>query len=302
MPYRVLLYYKYVPLADAAEFVVHHRALCQSLNLKGRILVASEGLNGTVAGLLADTEKYKAALWADPRFTDMPFKEHAEETNPFRKLKVKLRSEVVTLADPAALPDQAAAHLSPQDWHAAAQQDDVVILDARNNFEWEIGKFKNAITPDIDYFREFPEWVRAHKAELENKTVLMYCTGGIRCERASAVLKNEGLTDVYQLDGGIINYGKEIPDGLWEGSCFVFDERMRVQVNNDEHHQLISTCHFCATTSDNYYNCCNAECNKLILLCDPCRDRSNNACSEVCATKHRDGVVKHWDVVERVAV
>jgi UPF0176 protein len=265
-------------------------------------LVASEGLNGTVAGLPADTEQYKAALWADPRFADMPFKEHAAESNPFHKLKVKLRSEVVTLADPTALPGDAAAHLSPQAWHEAAQQDNVIILDARNNFEWKIGKFKNAITPDIDYFREFPNWVRDHKAELENKKVLMYCTGGIRCERASAVLKNEGLTDVYQLDGGIINYGKEIPDGLWEGSCFVFDERMRVQVNDDEHHQLISTCHFCDTTSDTYYNCCNAECNKLILLCDDCKARSNNACSEICATKHRDGVVKHWDVVERVAV
>lgn len=300
--YKVLLYYQYVTIENPEEFRDQHRALCEELNLKGRILVGKEGLNGTVAGLGEDTDKYKTALLKDERFKGIHFKEDDYEDMPFKKLKVKAREEIVALGVDGASPENAGKHLSPQEWHELAQQEDVVILDARNNFEWEIGKFKNAILPDIDYFRDFPKWVKEHKAELQDKKVLMYCTGGIRCERASALLKEEGLEDVYQLYGGIVNYGKEIPDGLWEGSCFVFDERTAVQVNDDAHHEVISTCMFCDTKTDQYHNCCNAECNKFILLCEDCRERSNNACSEECSTKHRQGIVKHWDIKIKAAV
>ena len=300
--FKVLLYYKYVKLDNPDEFRDEHKALCEKLGLLGRILVGEEGLNGTVAGPIEAAEAYKEAMWADERFADMQCKEHVTDHNPFPKLKIKSRKEIVTLEDESATVEKGGAHLTPQQWHDMAMDEDAVILDARNNFEWEIGKFKDAILPDIDYFRDFPQWVKDNKEQLEGKKVLMYCTGGIRCERASAVLKNEGLDDVYQLNGGIINYGKEIPDGLWEGSCFVFDDRMAVQVNDDAHHDVISTCRFCETKTDEYFNCCNAECNKLILLCADCKERSNNACSEECSTKHRDGVVKHWDIVERKAV
>lgn len=301
-PFRTLLYYKYVAITDPEMFRDEHRELCKQLGLVGRILVGYEGLNGTVSGTPEATEAYKQALWDDARFADMRFKEHAEEHIPFRKLKVKFRPEIVTLGVKEISPADGGKHLTAQEWHALAEQEDVVILDARNNFESKIGKFRGAITPDINYFREFPKWVRENKDKLENKKVLMYCTGGIRCEPASALLKKEGIEEVYQLQDGIINYGFEIPDGLWEGSCFVFDERMKVQVNDDSHHELISTCHHCDAKTDVYYNCCNAECNKLILLCDECKTRSNNACSFECSQKHRAGVVKHWDIASRQAV
>lgn len=299
--YNVLLYYKYVPIENAREYVKEHRALCEELGLLGRILINEEGLNGTLAGTPENTEEYKKRLWADERFADMQFKEHESDFNPFGKLKVKWREEVVTLGEDGISPENGGEHLKPEEWHKMAQEEDAVILDARNNFEWEIGKFKDAITPDVDYFREFPEWVRENKKELEGKKVMMYCTGGIRCEKASALLKKEGL-EPYQLEGGIVKYGEAIPDGLWEGSLFVFDERRSVQVNDDAHHDVISTCRFCDTPADRHENCCNAECNKMILLCEECKERSNNACSEECSKKHRDGVVKHWDIKTKQAV
>jgi UPF0176 protein len=178
-----------------------------------------------------------------------------------------------------------------------------VILDARSNFESRIGRFKGAVTPDVEHFRDLPAWIDEHIDEFKDKTVLMYCNGNIRCERSSAyVQKLKGAKNVYSLEEGIVNYTKEIPDGLWEGSLFVFDERMQVQLNDDEHHAIISTCDHCETPTDTYFNCCNAECNDFVLLCSDCREKSNQACSEECSRKHRDGIVKHWDITTRTAV
>lgn len=295
MTYRVLLYYKYVPIADPAQFVAEQKILCQKLHLKGRILIAQEGLNGTVCGTTEQAEQYKTTLRNDSRFSDIEFKEHDYEVNPFPKLKVKLRQEIVTLGVTDLSPEEAGQHLSPEQWHELAQQDDVVVLDVRNNYESTIGKFQNAITPDIDNFRDLPVWLQKHQ-ELKDKKVLIYCTGGVRCEKASGLLKRSGVQVVYQLHGGIINYGKHIPDGLWQGSCFVFDDRMAVPVNDEEHHQVISECRYCKTPTDTYYNCCNMECNALILLCSDCRAKSNQACSLECAQKPRSGVLQEWQV------
>lgn len=295
MTYRVLLYYKYVHIADPAQFVNEQKILCQKLQLKGRILIAQEGLNGTVCGTIEQAKEYQAALRSDPRFVDIEFKEHDYDANPFPKLKVKLRQEIVTLGVPDLSSEEAGQHLSPEQWHELAQQEDVVVLDVRNNYESTIGKFQNAITPDIDNFRDLPVWLQKHQ-ELKDKKVLIYCTGGVRCEKASGLLKRSGVQDVYQLHGGIINYGKHIPDGLWQGSCFVFDDRMAVPVNDEEHHQVISECQYCKTPTDTYYNCCNMECNALILLCSDCRAKSNQACSLECAQKPRSGVLQEWQV------
>ncbi len=278
MPYRVLLYYKYVTLTEPAAFLVEHRKLCQQLGLTGRILIADEGLNGTICGTLEQTEQYKQALRAMVQFQDIEFKEHDHHENPFAKLKIKYRRELVALGVNEITAADAAQHLSPEAWHALAQQPDTVVLDVRNDYESKIGKFTNAITPDITNFRELPAWLQQHQ-ELKDKKVLIYCTGGIRCEKASAVLKKSGVGAVYQLHGGIINYGKEIPAGLWEGSCFVFDQRMAVPVNDPEHHQIISQCHYCPTATDTYYNCANVDCNALILLCPSCLEQSQRLCS-----------------------
>lgn len=302
-PYRVLLYYQYVDIADPEQFRKEHKALCKELNLVGRILVGAEGINGTVSGRTEDTDAYKHAMHADPRFSSMQFKEDSSDFIPFRKLKIKTRDEIVTLEAENATPERGGAHLSPREWHELAQRDDVVILDARNEYEWVIGRFKNAMLPNIELFKEFPQWVEQHKDELKDKKVLMYCTGGIRCERASTVVKDiTGNEEVYQLSGGIHSYGQEIPDGLWEGSMYVFDDRTKVQINDDAHHEIISTCNFCDAKTDEYYNCCNAECNQRILLCNTCVEKANQACSEECSQKHRAGIVRTWDIKKRVAV
>lgn len=284
MSYRVLLYYKYVPLQDPEAFLAEHRALCKRLGLNGRILVADEGLNGTVAGTLEAAEQYKQALWATEQFKDIEFKEHDYAKNPFAKLKIKYRKELVALGLSDITADQASQHLSPEEWHKLASAPDAIVMDVRNNYESKIGKFKHAITPDIDNFRDLPAWMQKHQ-ELKDKKILIYCTGGIRCEKASALLKHSGVGEVYQLHGGIINYGKKIPDGLWEGSCFVFDQRMSVPVNDAEHHYPISNCQTCATKTDQYYNCANVDCNALMLQCDTChqRDRYCVACAAVIA-------------------
>ncbi|MCW1930652.1 MAG: rhodanese-related sulfurtransferase [Candidatus Kerfeldbacteria bacterium] len=294
--YRVLLYYKYVPIENPEAFVAEHKALCSRLGLKGRVLIAHEGLNGTLSGSVEACEEYKQWILSDSRFAHMAFKEHDTAVLPFPRLRVVVRPEVVTLGvkDEGTLPYKAGKHLTPEEWHALAQEDDVVILDGRNMYEARIGKFKNAITPDIQNFREFPQWVKENKEKLNGKKVLMYCTGGIRCEKASAVVKETGIEDVYQLNGGIINYGKHIPDGLWEGSCYVFDARNKVQVNDDAHHTIISKCDFCKELSDQYVNCANAACNKMMILCASCREKSNDACSAECAQHNRRGVMKPW--------
>lgn len=298
MNYHVLLYYMYTPIEHPEVFAEEHRALCKRLGLKGRVLVAGEGINGTLAGKKEACDEYKRIMNADSRFAAMEFKEHDADIDPFPRLRVVVREEVVTLGlhDNGALPQNAGKHLSPEEWHALAQQDDVVILDGRNLYEARIGKFKDAITPEISAFREFPQWVKEHKKELEGKKVLMYCTGGIRCEKASAVVKAEGIHDVYQLHGGIINYGKHIPDGLWEGSCYVFDARTKVQVNDDAHHSVISQCDFCHAPTDQYVNCANAECNKMMLLCATCHEKSGGACSPECAQRHRSGQPQEWKI------
>lgn len=301
--YRVLLYYQYVDIENSEQFKQEHRELCTRLNLTGRILVGKEGINGTVSGKKEDTEEYKRIMHEDARFATMQFKEDPADSMPFRKMKIKCRDEIVSLGMDGMPATDGGEHLDPKDWHEMAKQDDVVILDARNDYEWKIGKFKNAMLPDIEYFREFPEWVEQHKEELQDKKVLMYCTGGIRCERASTLVKEvTGNEEVYQLNGGIHTYGQEIPDGLWEGSMYVFDDRTKVQINDDAHHEIISQCNFCDQATDDYYNCCNAECNKRILLCGTCVEKANQACSQECSTKHRAGIVRTWDIIQKIAV
>lgn len=302
LPYRVLLYYQYVNIENPDAFRDEQRALCEELGLLGRILVGPEGINGTIAGSIEATDAYKQRMHADERFAQMQFKEDAHDSIPFRKLKVKTRPEIVTLEAEGAVPENGGDHLSPQEWHALAQQEDVVVLDARNEYEWRIGYFKDALLPEIDLFKEFPAWVQEHKDELKDKKVLMYCTGGIRCERASTVVKDiTGNDDVYQLEGGIATYGKEIPDGLWQGSMYVFDDRVKVQINDDAHHMLVSDCIHCDAQSDNIVNCSNAKCNDRVIICGTCMELSNGACSQECSTKHRDGVQAAWQIVERTA-
>ncbi len=293
---KIILFYKYIEITDPWALRAQQRELCQQLGLKGRIWIAEEGINGTLSGPIEAADQYVAAMQQDERFADVDFKESFFEGETFPKLKVKVRPEVVRLGiDPRELtPENGGKHLTPQETHELITQkpDDLVIFDARNAFEAEIGKFTDAIVPDIEYFREFPEYIEKNLDKFKNKQVLMYCTGGIRCERASTLLKSKKVAkEVYQVEGGIHRYVEHYPDGHFRGKNYVFDGRVSVRVNDD----ILSTCELCEVSCDDYTNCVNAYCNKQFIVCDPCIDKMNNTCSKKCQE-----LVNNQDVVIRV--
>lgn len=285
---QVLLYYLYFPIEDPVEYMNRHRELCQSLELKGRILIGDEGINGTVSGTIENTEKYMEALRNDPRTAAIEFKIDPCDEHLFPKLSIKVRDEIVTLG----LPDEAdidpneitGERLSPREFYEAMQSEDVVIIDGRNRYEADMGKFKNAIVPEIDSFREFPEWFKEHADEIKDKKILTYCTGGIRCEKLSGYLKKEGCEDVAQLHGGIVNYGKdpEVKGRDFEGLCYVFDKRVGVEANFTETRKIISTCRYCGTTVPEYSNCGWPNCNRQFFICPECLEKEGSFCSTDC--------------------
>lgn len=276
---KVLAFYKYTSLEDPARFAREHQAFCKEQGLKGRILVAYEGINGSVSGTVDQVQTYKERLSSDPRFAGIEFKEDSCLMHPFNRMIVKVKPELVRFEQDVDYRD-AGTHLSPQEFLAMAQQDDVIVLDARNEYESRVGKFKNALTPAIKTFREFPSVV-ADLQDEKDKKILMYCTGGIRCEKASAFMKKEGFSQVYQLHGGILNFAKECPDTLWEGKCFVFDKRLMSDVNQ-EGQTSVTSCDICAVPCDLYKNCRNNECDVFTIVCLECEKAYGGCCSRRC--------------------
>jgi UPF0176 protein len=285
---KVLLYYKYVPVADPNELRNSQFELCQKLSLKGRILIAEEGLNGTVCGTFEDCEEYKRVTLSDPRFADMEFKESEAEEQVFPKLRVVVRDEIVTLGVGREVSaEDRAEYISPEELNALMHSgEEYYLLDARNNYESMVGKFHNAITPNIDNFRDFPTALE-QLAELKNKKIVTYCTGGVRCEKASALMKKMGFEDVKQLHGGIVTYGNEFPDDGWEGKCYVFDKRIALDVNSPDKEVIVSTCHHCGQKSARVINCSNVLCNIQMICCEECDAKFSGGCSEECAQKSR---------------
>ena len=296
--YEVLLYYKYAHLDDPEGYASAHRRLCEELGLRGRILIAKEGLNGTVSGTRENCARYRELLDADPVTSGIAWKIDVEEGHVFPKLSIKVRDEVVTLElgegdfNPV---DLTATHLKPSEWREAMKEENVVLLDARNDYEWEIGRFEGAILPDVPSFRDLPKWVRDHREELQGKKILTYCTGGIRCEKFSGFLLKEGFQDVFQLDGGIVTYGKdeEVKGEGYEGECYVFDERLSVPVNRTEGAKVVSRCGYCGVASIRYRNCAWMPCNAQFLVCEDCEKSMGRYCECRC---------KEVDLMSRAAV
>ncbi|MEO0445043.1 MAG: rhodanese-related sulfurtransferase [Verrucomicrobiota bacterium] len=287
-PFQVLLYYLYTPLDDPAAYRQEHWDLCSRLHLRGRILIGKEGINGTVSGPTSATAEYMRVLREDPRTSGVEFKIDPAEDHPFPKLSIKYREEIVTLGlgeediDPN---DVTGTHLSPAEWKRIREEHpDAIVLDVRNNYESEVGYFEGAIRPDLDNFRDFPEWVRKNLGDAKGKKVLTYCTGGIRCEKFSGFLVNEGFEDVSQLHGGIINYAKD-PETQGEGFlglCYVFDERIVVEANFTDSRTIVSRCQSCGEASHRYRNCAHAPCNRQHFLCEHCEEATQRYCSEEC--------------------
>ncbi|WP_316568212.1 rhodanese-related sulfurtransferase [Neobacillus sp. YIM B06451] len=300
-PYRVLLYYKYVHIDNPEEFADQHLAFCKELGLKGRILVAEEGINGTVSGTVEQTDAYMKAMRGDERFADMVFKIDESDTHAFKKMHVRPRAELVTLrleddVDPNELTGN---YLEPKEFFKAMQDPETVVIDARNDYEYDLGHFRGAIRPDIKAFRDLPDWIRENKDQFEGKKILTYCTGGIRCEKFSGWLKKEGFEDVSQLHGGIATYGKdpEVKGQLWDGKMYVFDERISVPINQVEH-VVVGKDYFTGEPCERYVNCANPECNKQILCSEENEHKYMRGCTHECRVHPRNLYVKEHGLTE----
>ena len=278
---KILLYYKFTPLSDPEAVKLWQKTLCESLNLRGRILMSRHGLNGTVGGDIDDLKAYIRATKQYPGFRDTVFKWSDGAREDFPRMSVKSRRELVGFknADDEFEVDEngvigGGKHLKPQEVNelVEAYGDDVVFFDGRNAHEAKIGKFKDAIVPDTRTSRDFIAELESDKYDgIKDKKVITYCTGGVRCEVISAMMKKRGFKEVYQIDGGIVKYGEAYgDDGLWEGALRVFDGRMTVKFS--ERAKTIGECLHCGAKTSNFENCANVTCNELALICETCKE------------------------------
>ncbi len=286
-PYWVLLYYCFTPIDSPEEFREQHHLWCLKHGLNGRIIIAPEGLNGTVSGAPADCQAYMDYVKADTRFANIDFKVEKSDKPAFAKLHVRTKSEIVHADLPQIKPwERTGIHLEPAQFKAMKDNPDVVVVDFRSNYEHKVGKFKNAITLDIENFRDFPTKI-AQLEKYKDKKIITYCTGGIKCEKASAYLLDQGFENVYQLHGGIIKYGIEEGGQDFEGKCYVFDNRLTVDVNKINP-VVASVCYICGTHCDRMINCANALCNNHVPVCEKCGWDMKGTCSEAC--KHTPNI------------
>ncbi len=301
MDYRVLLYYNYTKIENPEQFAKEHLALCKSLGLKGRILVAEEGINGTASGTIEATQQYMDWMHNDERFKDTWFKIDESEGHAFRKMFVRPRKELVALnleedVDPLRLTGE---YLDPKAFKEALLEEDTIVLDARNDYEYDLGHFRGAIRPDIRNFRELPEWIRENKENFMDKKVVTYCTGGIRCEKFSGWLLREGVENVAQLHGGIATYGKdpEVKGEMWDGKMYVFDDRISVEINQVDK-QIIGKDWFDGTPCERYINCGNPSCNRQIITSEENEAKHLGGCCYDCAASETNRYIKRNGISE----
>jgi UPF0176 protein len=289
---KILLYYKFVPITDTQTVLFWQRALCEKFGLKGRILISKHGINGTLGGDLKALKLYTRDMKAHPFFKDITYKWSDGGANNFPKLSVKVRDEIVSFGIPDELEVNengvvgGGKHLKPAEVNKLVEErgDDVIFFDGRNAYEAQVGKFKNAIVPDVRTSHDFIKEIEDPKYDnIKDKPVVTYCTGGIRCEILSAAMIKRGFKEVYQIDGGIVKYGETFKDdGLWEGKLYVFDGRMTIPFS--ENAKDIGICVHCGSKTSNFENCVNVTCNDLVLICKDCAEHNKLACAKCAKT------------------
>lgn len=286
--YLILAYYHFAEIENPRFFVKEHKRFFKGLDVSGRIYISKEGINGQMSGLKAHCELYMSWLKEQPGFADIIFKVDSSDKNIFYKMTVKEREQLVAFDQKVDL-SQSGEHLSPEDWDQVLENEEYVLIDVRNKYEMDIGHFETADLPPCNNFREFKEYTEnklvPQKKDLKEKKILMYCTGGIRCEYYSAYLSEKGFDNIYQLEGGVINYGKKVGKGHWRGKLFVFDDRLACTVGESD--ECISNCHHCPVKADAYYNCANMDCNKLFVCCLDCLEQYKGCCRASCMESKR---------------
>ncbi len=284
--YHVLLFYKWTAIQHPKAEVTRHKEICNALQLTGRIIMNEDGINGTVGGSKASIDLYRDYMDKHRRFKHIDWKESTSEIPPFPKMSVKYRKEIITTETPDEIElCQRGKHVDRETFHQwLVNGEDMVILDMRNDYEWEIGRFVNAVRPPMKYFRELKDNMDFYE-QFKGKKIVMFCTGGIRCEPASAYFIEKGFDrdNIYQLEGGIVKYAEKYAnEGYYEGKCFVFDDRLAVPVDTSENAKIIGSCYVCSCTCDTYRNCANKFCNRLYIGCENCVEKLDNTCCEDC--------------------
>jgi UPF0176 protein len=283
--YQVLLFYKYVEITDPEKLKMEIKAFCDSLQLKGRILIAEEGINGTVGGLVENTEEFADYLKKIPELSDMKIKRSESVDEAFPRMSVKVRNEIVGTRFPKDIANpivKTAPYISADElkkWFS--NNEDFEIVDMRNNYEFEVGHFKNSINPKLNNSRDLPEKIEELKP-IKNKKILTVCTGGIRCEKMSAYLLSQGFDNVYQLEDGMHGYMEKYPGEDFLGGLYTFDQRVVMHFGGER--EIVGKCHFCNSSTENYANCANPNCNLHFLVCDNCKNTDSSlCCKEECA-------------------
>lgn len=278
MSYQILLFYKYVHIDNPEEVKFWHNEICAKLGLKGRCIIASEGINATFEGTEDSVKEYVKELEKDERFKNIHYKYSEGTGTAFPKLSIKVRKEIVSLnlgkcdIDPNQI---TGIHLKPEELHEWIKNGrEFYIVDMRNVYEHKVGHFAGSILPPIENFRDLPKVAEQIK-HLKNKTVLTVCTGGVRCEKASGFLITQGFTDVYQLDGGIVSYMEKYPNEDFQGKLYVFDGRVMMGFYTDDvKHKIVGQCDVCGEQSENYVNCDNPVCHRHFINCKNCLIKS----------------------------
>lgn len=286
--YKILAYYHFVPINNPEEEVLAHQTFFDSRDVASRIYISEQGINGQMSAATRDADDYMEWMLARRQFKGIPFKVHPYHEHVFPRRSVKSRKQLVAFDADVDLSNRG-EHIPPHVWKEMLEKDDGhVLLDIRNDYEWQIGHFEGASLPPCETSRDFKQYTNNLKAKVDPKKtpVMMYCTGGIRCEMYSSILKENGFEKVYQLDGGIINYGMKEGNAHWLGKLFVFDDRLTIPLS-DKESPTIGKCHHCDATNDAYYNCANMDCNRLFVCCPNCLDQFAGCCQEQCRNAPR---------------
>lgn len=296
--HQILLYYKYINIDDPEKLKEDQIKLCKDLNLKSRIIVAHEGINGTLEGLVEDTEKYIEEMNKDPRFSDIRYKKSEGTGNSFPKISVKVRSEIVSLHlgnDDFSPIETTGKYITAEELHELFRSgEEFYIIDMRNDYEHKVGYFKNSVLPALSNFRDLPNII-GDIAHLKDKKIVTVCTGGVRCEKASGYLIKKGFSDVSQLKDGIVTYMETYPNEDFLGKLYVFDGRVAMGFDTDSpEHVVVGKCDICGKSSDNYVDCDYIHCkgHRHFICCNDCLDENGKSfCSEECKSRYYEEIV-----------
>ena len=288
-PYTVLAYYLFCPVEKPHQEVRQHKRFLQNYDATARIYISEQGINGQLCLHTEHVPYYVDWMSQHPLFKETKFKLEGWHEHAFPRLTVKYRKELVAVDAEVNLSERG-EHVSPERWKEMLEDGrQRLLIDVRNDYESRVGHFEGAERPACERFREFPEYLQQlrERHDPEKTEVMMYCTGGIRCEVFSAMMKQEGFDKIYQLDGGVIQYGKSVGSKHWLGKLFVFDDRLTVPLTDEEDTEVVGECHHCKKPSEAYYNCANMDCNELFLCCPSCLEEKEGCCSEECQNADR---------------